>query len=64
MFDKFNIITPIIKNNYNIEEEIVKYCEYNDTIIKQLEKEIENNKKQADIFIKSIIKKLPSEIED
>ena len=25
---------------------IVEYCEYNDTLIKQLEKEIENNKKQ------------------
>jgi len=37
---------------------------FNDILIKQLEKEIENNKKQADIFIKSIIKKLPSEIED
>jgi type I restriction enzyme S subunit len=46
------------------QQEIVEYCDFNDILIKQLEKEIENNKKQADIFIKSIIKKLPSEIED
>lgn len=35
---------------------IVEYCEYNDTLIKQLEKEIENNKKQAQQFITSIVK--------
>ena len=29
------------------QKEIVEYCEHNDTLIKQLEKEIENNKKQA-----------------
>jgi type I restriction enzyme S subunit len=46
------------------QQEIVEYCDFNDILIKQLEKEIENNKKQADIFIKSTIKKLPSEIED
>ena len=38
------------------QKEIVDYCEYNDTLIKQLEKEIENNKKQAQQFITSIIK--------
>ena len=38
------------------QKEIVEYCEYNDTLIKQLEKEIENNKKQAQQFIKSILK--------
>lgn len=38
------------------QKEIVDYCEYNDTLIKQLEKEIENNKKQAQHFITSIIK--------
>ena len=38
------------------QKEIVEYCEHNDTLIKQLEKEIENNKKQAQQFIKSILK--------
>jgi type I restriction-modification system DNA methylase subunit len=38
------------------QEEIVAYCEYNDTLIKQLEKEIENNKKQAQQFITGIVK--------
>jgi type I restriction-modification system DNA methylase subunit len=39
------------------QQEIVKYYEYNDELIKQLENEIENNKKQAQQFIKNIIKK-------
>jgi type I restriction enzyme M protein len=38
------------------QKEIVEYCEYNDTLIKQLEKEIEQNKKQAQQFITCIIK--------
>ena len=38
------------------QKEIVGYCEYNDTLIKQLEKEIENNKKQAQQFITGIVK--------
>jgi type I restriction-modification system DNA methylase subunit/restriction endonuclease S subunit len=38
------------------QKEIVEYCEYNDTLIKQLEKEIENNKKQAYQFINGIMK--------
>ena len=38
------------------QKEIVEYCEYNDKLIKQLEQEIENNKKQAQQFITSIIK--------
>jgi restriction endonuclease S subunit len=38
------------------QKEIVEYCEYNDTLIKQLEKEIENNKKQAQQFITGIVK--------
>jgi restriction endonuclease S subunit len=59
-FYKLKIPIPSLER----QREIVEYCEYNDILIKQLEKEIENNKKQADLFIKSIIKKLPSEIED
>ena len=39
------------------QQEIVEYCEYNDKLIKQLEKEIENNKNQAKLFINSIVKK-------
>ena len=38
------------------QQEIVDYCEYNDTLIKQLETEIENNKKQAQKFITCIVK--------
>lgn len=38
------------------QKEIVEYCDYNDTLIKQLEKEIKNNEKQAKIIINSIIK--------
>jgi len=38
------------------QKEIVEYCEYNDTLIKQLETEIENNKKQAQQFISGIVK--------
>ena len=38
------------------QKEIVEYCEYNDNLIKQLEKEIESNKIQAQQFITSIIK--------
>jgi restriction endonuclease S subunit len=38
------------------QQEIIEYCEYNDTLIKQLEKEIENNKKQARQFMSSIVK--------
>jgi len=37
------------------QKEIVEYCEFNDTLIKQLEKEIENNKKQAQQFITGIV---------
>jgi len=38
------------------QKEIVEYCEYNDALIKQLETEIENNKKQAQQFITGIVK--------
>ena len=41
---------------FDKQQEIVEYCEYNVTLIKQLEKEIENNKKQAQQFLKSIVK--------
>ena len=40
------------------QQEIVEYCEYNDTLIQQLEKEIEHNKKQAQLFMTSIVKEI------
>ena len=49
---KLKIPIPSIER----QKEIVEYCEYNDTLIKQLEKEIENNKKQAQQFITGIVK--------
>ena len=38
------------------QKQIVEYCEYNHTLIKQLEKEIEDNKKIAQQFITGIVK--------
>lgn len=38
------------------QKDIVEYCEYNDTLIKQLEEEIEINKEQAQQFITNIVK--------
>ncbi len=46
------------------QTEIVEYCEYNDTLIKQLEKEIEQNKKQAQQFITGIVKSNGNIIDD
>jgi len=46
------------------QTEIVEYCEFNDNLIKQLEKEIENNKKQAQLFITSIVKTQVKEQDD
>lgn len=52
--DLFNIKIPI--PSIERQREIVEYCEYNDLVNKQLEKEIENNKKQAEEFIIRVIK--------
>jgi len=46
------ILVPSIE----YQKEIIKYCENNDKLIKKLEKEIENNKKQAQEFITNILK--------
>jgi type I restriction-modification system DNA methylase subunit/restriction endonuclease S subunit len=51
-FYKLKIPFPSLER----QKEIVEYCEYNDKLIKQLEKEIENNKKQAQRFITGIVK--------
>jgi type I restriction-modification system DNA methylase subunit len=40
------------------QREIIEQCELNDVLIQQLEKEIENNKKQAHQFITGIVKTL------
>jgi type I restriction-modification system DNA methylase subunit/restriction endonuclease S subunit len=52
IFKSIKIPIPSLEH----QKEIVEYCEYNDTLVKQLEKEIENNKKQAQQFITSIVK--------
>ena len=39
-----------------IQNEIVEYCEFNDLLISQLEKEIEQNKKIANLFLINILK--------
>jgi restriction endonuclease S subunit len=49
---KIKIPVPSLKR----QKEIIEYCENNDIFIKQLEKEIENNKKQAQQFITDILK--------
>ena len=51
-FETIKIPVPSIER----QKEIVEYCVYNDTLIKQLEKEIENNKKQAQQFITGVVK--------
>jgi restriction endonuclease S subunit len=52
IFKSIKITVPSLER----QKEIVEYCEYNDTLIKQLENEIENNKKQAVQFITGIVK--------
>ena len=52
LFKSIKIPIPSLER----QKEIVEYCENNDTLIKQLEKEIENNKKQASYFIKNVLK--------
>jgi type I restriction-modification system DNA methylase subunit/restriction endonuclease S subunit len=54
-FDDFETIKISIPS-LEKQKEIIEYCENNDTLIKQLEKEIENNKKQAQLFMSDIIR--------
>jgi type I restriction enzyme S subunit len=51
-FYKIKIPIPSLER----QQEIVAYCEFNDALIRQLEMEIENNKKQAQMFIDGIVK--------
>ena len=50
-FKEFKIQIPSIER----QKEIVEYCEYNDTLMMQLEREIEQNKKQAVQFMTSVV---------
>jgi len=50
----YNLKIPI--PSLERQQEIVEYCENNDNLIKLMEKEIENNKKQAQLFITGIVK--------
>jgi len=54
-FDDFETLKIPIPS-LELQKEIVLYCEFNDMLIQQLEKEIENNKKQAQQFIECILK--------
>lgn len=54
-FDDFETLKIPIPS-LELQKEIVLYCEFNDMLIQQLEKEIENNKKQAQQFIDCILK--------
>jgi len=51
-FETLKIPIPSIEH----QKEIVEYCEFNDKLIQQLEKEVEQNKKQANLFISAIVK--------
>jgi len=59
-FDDFETIKIPIPS-LERQKEIVEYCEYNDALIKQLEKEIEINKQQAKQFIECVINARASE---
>jgi type I restriction enzyme S subunit len=50
----YNLKIPI--PSLEKQKEIIEYCEYNDILIKQLEKEIKNNKYQTQQFITNIVK--------
>jgi type I restriction-modification system DNA methylase subunit/restriction endonuclease S subunit len=50
--------------SFERQKEIVAYCESNDALIKQLEIEIENNKKEAQQFLKNTIRFQAQEDED
>ena len=52
-----NIKIPI--PSLEIQKEIIEYCDFNSNLIQQLEKEIEQNKTQANQFLSNIIKHIP-----
>ena len=50
-FDNIQIPIPSIEK----QREMVEYCENNDRLIKQLEQEIETNKRNAELYINNIL---------
>jgi len=56
-FYKLKIPIPSLEK----QKDIIEYCESNNNLIKQLEKEIEQNKLQANLFLSNIIKKVKIE---
>jgi len=46
------------------QKEIVEYCEYNQNLISQLEKEIEQNKKKAEEFMNALIKNIKNNFDE
>ena len=58
--EKLKIPIPLLEK----QKEIIKYCEFNHNLIKQLENEIEQNKIQAKLFLSSIVKKVVSTTSD
>ena len=52
--EKLKIPVPSLET----QKTIIDYCESNNNLIKQLENEIEQNRKQANIFLSSIVKKV------
>jgi len=59
--DLQNILIPV--PSLKRQKEIVEYCEANDALIKQLEKDIENNTKQGQEFLREILQSHLEEIE-
>jgi type I restriction enzyme S subunit len=59
-FKELEIPIPSIEK----QQEIVNYCKNNDKLIKKLEQEIETNKEQAELFIKSIVKLQANPLEE
>ena len=49
--EKLEIPVPSLEK----QKEIVEYCEFNDNLIKKLEKEINNNKEKSKLYLSSII---------
>jgi type I restriction-modification system DNA methylase subunit/uncharacterized C2H2 Zn-finger protein len=59
-FYKVKIHIPSLER----QKEIVEYCEFNDALIQLLGKEIEQNKKQANVFISGIVKTAGGAVEN
>jgi type I restriction enzyme S subunit len=60
LFLKYRIALPPIER----QKELVEYLDFNTLLIEQLEKEIYNNKKQAENFLNTVIKAKNKNIDD